>query len=59
MENVEIDIVGVKIIADFEVIEIMGDKDPYPALIGIDWDYDNYVVIIYIMVDAGGIYLHV
>jgi hypothetical protein len=56
---VEIDIVGVKIIDDFEVIEIMGYKDPYPALIGIDWDYDNYVVIIYIMVDAGGIYLHV
>jgi hypothetical protein len=23
----------------------MGDKDPYPALLGIDWDYDKYVVI--------------
>ena len=23
----------------------MGDKDPYPALLGIDWDYDNYAVI--------------
>jgi hypothetical protein len=23
----------------------MGDKDPYPALLGIDWDYENYVVI--------------
>ena len=30
---------------DFEVIEIMGDKDPYPTLLGIDWDYHNYVVI--------------
>jgi hypothetical protein len=59
LENVEIDIVGVKIVVDFDVIEIMGDKDPYPALIGIDWDYGNYVVIIYIMVAAGGIYLHV
>jgi hypothetical protein len=42
---VEIDVVGVKTIADFEVIEIMGDKYPYPTLLGIDWDYENYVVI--------------
>jgi hypothetical protein len=36
LENVEIDVAGVKTVADFEVIEIMGDKDPYPALLGID-----------------------
>jgi hypothetical protein len=23
----------------------MGEKDPYPALLGIDWAYKNYVVI--------------
>ena len=23
----------------------MGDKDPYPTLLGIDWAYDNYAVI--------------
>jgi hypothetical protein len=45
LENVEIDVAGVKTVADFEVIEIMGDKDPYPALLGIDWAYDNYAVI--------------
>jgi hypothetical protein len=44
LENVEIDVAGVKIVVDFEVIEIMGDKEPYPALISIDWAYDNYVV---------------
>jgi hypothetical protein len=33
---VEIDVSGVKIVVDFEVIEIMGDKDPYTALLGID-----------------------
>ena len=32
-------------IDDFEVIKIMGDKDPYPTLLGIDWAYDNYDVI--------------
>jgi hypothetical protein len=41
----EVDLVGVNIVADFEVIEIMGDKDPYPTLLGIDWAYINYVVI--------------
>jgi hypothetical protein len=32
MENVEIDVAGVKTTTDFEVIEIMGGKDPYPTL---------------------------
>jgi hypothetical protein len=45
LENVDIDVVGVNIVVDFEVIKIMGDKDPYPALLGIDWAYYNYVVI--------------
>jgi hypothetical protein len=45
MENVEIDVAGVKTTTDFEVIEIMGDKDPHPALLGIDWAYYNYVII--------------
>jgi hypothetical protein len=41
----EVHVPGVKTVADFEVIEIMGDKDPYPVLLGIDWAYDNYAVI--------------
>jgi hypothetical protein len=45
LENVEIDVVGVKTIDDFEVIKIMVDKDPYLALLGIDWAYENYAVI--------------
>jgi len=36
LENVEIDVVGVKTTIDFEVIEIMGDKYPYPTLLRID-----------------------
>jgi hypothetical protein len=23
----------------------MGDKDPYPTLLGINWDYENYAMI--------------
>jgi hypothetical protein len=45
MENVEIDVAGVKTTTDFEVIEIMGDKDPYPSLLRIDWAYENYAII--------------
>jgi hypothetical protein len=45
LESVEIDVAGVNTIADFEVIEIMGHKDPYPALLRIDWAYENYAVI--------------
>ena len=45
LENMEIDVAGVKTVVDFEFIEIMGDKDPYLVLLGINWVYDNYVVI--------------
>jgi hypothetical protein len=45
LENMEIDVAGVKIVVEFEVIEIMGDKDPYPVLLGIDWAYENYAII--------------
>ena len=34
LENVEVDLAGVKTVADFEVIEILDDKDPYPTLLG-------------------------
>jgi len=45
LENEEINVAGVQTVADFEVIEIMGDKEPYLALLVIDWAYDNYAVI--------------
>ena len=45
LESVEIDVAGVKTVAEFEVVKIMGNKDPYPTLLGIDWAYENYAVI--------------
>lgn len=45
MEDVEVDVARVKTYIDFEVKDIMGDKDPYLALLGIDWAFENYVVI--------------
>jgi len=35
----------VKAHADFEVIDIMGDMDPYPALLGIEWEFENHFII--------------
>ena len=45
LSNVPVDIDGVRSLADFEVIEIIDDSNPFPALLGIDWAFDNLVVI--------------
>jgi hypothetical protein len=37
LEQVEVNIDGIKTKADFEVIEIMDDSYPYPTLLGIDY----------------------
>jgi len=45
MENVDVYLAGVKTFADFEVIKIMDNTYPYPALLGIDWAFSNYAFI--------------
>jgi hypothetical protein len=45
LENVPMDIDGVRTFADFEVIEIVDDRFPYPTLLGIDWDFNNSIVV--------------
>jgi hypothetical protein len=40
-----VDIDRVRTFADFEVIEIVDDSCPYPALLGIDWDFNNSTVV--------------
>ena len=40
-----VDINGVCSFTDFEVIEIIGDNRPYPALLGIDWAIGNMAII--------------
>jgi hypothetical protein len=39
------DIDGVRTFEDFEVIEIVDDSFPYPALLGIDWAFENSTVV--------------
>jgi hypothetical protein len=45
LEHVPIDIVRVRTFAYFEVIEIVDDSFPYPALLGIDWAFDNSTIV--------------
>jgi hypothetical protein len=40
-----VDIDGVRTFVDFEVIEIVDDSCPYPALLGIDWAFNNSIVV--------------
>jgi hypothetical protein len=45
LEKVEVNIEGVNIMIDFEIIEIMDEYNPYPTLLGIDWVFNNNVVL--------------
>ena len=45
LPNILVDIDGVRSLVDFEVIEIIDDSKPFPALLGIDQAFDNLAVI--------------
>ena len=45
MSHVPIDIEGLCTFADYEVINIVDDTNPYSALLGIDWAIDNQTII--------------
>jgi len=45
LQEVTVDIEGVSVLANFEVIEIVDDRNPYPTLLGIDWSIDMNGVI--------------
>jgi hypothetical protein len=45
LEHVIVDTDGLRMFADFEVIEIVDDSFPYPALLGIDWAFNNSTMV--------------
>lgn len=45
LQGITVDIEGASALADFEVIEIVDDNNPYLALLGIDWAIDMNGVI--------------
>ena len=40
LSKVVVDIVGVRVRADFEVIQRVEDTNPYRTLLGLDWEID-------------------
>jgi hypothetical protein len=45
LEHVPVDIERVRTFVDFEVIEIVDDSFPYPVLLGIEWAFNNSIVV--------------
>ena len=41
LTRVIVNIVGVCSVEEFEVIDIMDDSQPYPTLMGLEWDFYN------------------
>ena len=40
LQGITVDIEGASVLSDFEVIEIVDDRNPYPMLLRIDWATD-------------------
>jgi len=45
LKHIKVDLNGMKTYANFEVSEILDDKNPYHALLGIDLTFDNYGIL--------------
>ena len=40
-----VEVEGLRTYANFEVIDIVDDTNPYPNILGIDWVIDNHTII--------------
>jgi len=45
LQGITVDMEGVSTHTNFEVIEIVYDNNPYPALLGVDWATDMNAII--------------
>ena len=45
LSQAQVDIEGLHTFADFKVINIVDDTNPYPVLLGIDWAMGNQTII--------------
>ena len=45
LNDVEVNIDGVKIVVKFEVMEILEDLYPYLPMFGIDWAFENNFIL--------------
>ena len=45
LSQVQVDIEGLHTFGEFKVINKVDDTNPYPALLGIDWEMGNQTII--------------
>jgi hypothetical protein len=45
LKGIPVDLDGVHTMEGFEVIDIVDNTTPYPALLGLDWEFDNQAII--------------
>jgi hypothetical protein len=45
LKGVLMNIDGVHIMANFDFIEIVDESQPYPSLMGLEWDFNNHAII--------------
>lgn len=45
LQGIIVDLDGVSTRTDFEVVEMVDEKSPYPTLLGIDWAIDMNGII--------------
>jgi len=45
LSSVPVDLDGVRSVTEFEVIEIVDDRNPYLTLLGIEWALNNDAII--------------
>ena len=45
LTQVPVEVEGLRTYVNFEVIDIVDDTNPYPTLLGIDWEIENQTII--------------
>ena len=45
LTQVPMEVKGLRTYDDFKFIDIVNDTNPYPVLLGIDWEIDNQTII--------------
>jgi len=45
LPSVTVDIEEIHTTADFEVIDIVDESNPYPSFLGLDWEFENMAII--------------
>ena len=45
LPQVHVEVEGLRTYVNFEVIDIVNDTNPYPTLLGIDWEINNQTII--------------